>query len=403
MHQYKETSLHRDGQTYSNSYWKLGSHSQLSLLAMQTAMKKPKFFCTESHLRPRTLALYHRMQRGLLSYESCSACELRTFSKTRKLVQQSAYSRDADMVAVLEKADDERKFGRFMDLPSELREYIYTLHFQDVGEALPYTPQHPPITLVSHQVREEALPLCYSMCTFLISVRRTSNEHEEPRLSAETESFLEHTSAATLSRIKVPQIETDDWEHNQGHSAVTEWRTELVGHAGAAVTAAAQDCGPLGDERESDEQTDLITAKLPSLNADIRKRDAKHPFCGADIILQPERHLRSSLQCGGVGRERRVTRACARYTASAQSCSEYGKDRGRKFSTYCRAHNAGNGTNEVEGSYVINPLLHGDRPLSRRCRYRRLYEWRLPLAELDSDLPLVLHSSYQQSRSVTEP
>jgi hypothetical protein len=100
------------------------------------------------------------------------------------------------LVRMLEKADNpdkEATFPQFMDLPPELRNRIYELHFRDYDEI---TTQHhqPPLTEVP-LIRAEALPLFYKHVTFawglsldtdfiIIAHTFTGNSHTLTRMPA---------------------------------------------------------------------------------------------------------------------------------------------------------------------------------------------------------------------------
>ncbi|KAK0365427.1 ornithine aminotransferase [Friedmanniomyces endolithicus] len=73
------------------------------------------------------------------------------------------------MIAILEQADDERVFPRFMDLPPELRVEIYGHHFRSFDEGI--LAVQPPLTTVCKLLRQEALPMFYrshrfGLCAF---------------------------------------------------------------------------------------------------------------------------------------------------------------------------------------------------------------------------------------------
>jgi hypothetical protein len=77
-------------------------------------------------------------------------------------------------------ADDERAtFTKFLGLPPELRNRIYTVHFESFPNLdLPTTP---PITQVSRQLRQETLTLFYHTCKLIINIHRETFDDEPPR------------------------------------------------------------------------------------------------------------------------------------------------------------------------------------------------------------------------------
>lgn len=104
--------------------------------------------------KERLFDLYTRLRLGFLSYESYDAAELRQFCAARRLQTDKAKAK-RKLVGLLERADDETSFHRFLDLPPDLRNRVYDLHFRtfeifDKGPPLP-----PPITSASGQLRQE--------------------------------------------------------------------------------------------------------------------------------------------------------------------------------------------------------------------------------------------------------
>ncbi|KAK3647820.1 hypothetical protein LTR56_007794 [Elasticomyces elasticus] len=72
----------------------------------------------------RLEALWLRFTRGLLPYTTCSNSELRRFCQQRGLKAIEGAMRES-LISVLENADDEPVFERFLDLPPELRAIIF--------------------------------------------------------------------------------------------------------------------------------------------------------------------------------------------------------------------------------------------------------------------------------------
>lgn len=102
----------------------------------------------------------HRRERGLLDYwEKCDVEELRAFVRVRGLGNPSKRLSKTKLVKWLQVADDQRVFGRFMDLPAELRVSIYRMHLDNLQK--PDRAAQPPITKVSRAIRHETLLLFY--------------------------------------------------------------------------------------------------------------------------------------------------------------------------------------------------------------------------------------------------
>jgi len=159
----KYTGFARDD--WANRYWKLGfiSYRGWTIKQLVGYLKDRGYECREKTSRPVVVDAIGRYQRGLMSYEGRNVDELRVFCKDRGLpAKVTSASR---LARALENADDLATFPRFLDLPAEIRNIIYELHFYDFD---PFRGQHaqPPLTLASRQLRLEALPLFYDCATF---------------------------------------------------------------------------------------------------------------------------------------------------------------------------------------------------------------------------------------------
>lgn len=81
----------------------------------------------------------------------------------RVLQLSDRVKKKAEIIALMEVADDDCMFARFLYLPPELRNRIYQLHFETF-EALS-RPSPPPLSKVSRQLRQETLVLFFQTCT----------------------------------------------------------------------------------------------------------------------------------------------------------------------------------------------------------------------------------------------
>ncbi len=95
----------------------------------------------------------------------------------------------ADMIAILEQADDERVFPRFMDLPPELRVEIYGHHFRSFDEGI--LAVQPPLTTVCKLLRQEALPMFYRSHRFGVTNLSRIRKLRLHRTDFEGEYFLD--------------------------------------------------------------------------------------------------------------------------------------------------------------------------------------------------------------------
>ena len=148
-----------------NDYWKIQNWSSLDRATLRYGLIKHGYHCPTRTETLRLVEMASRAERGLLPYGACTLRELQSFIVQRGLLTPEVRKPGMwQLTTVLETADDEAVFDRFVDLPPELRAHIYTLHF----DSLPALedPAQPPITRVSRSVRKESLPLFYKTCTF---------------------------------------------------------------------------------------------------------------------------------------------------------------------------------------------------------------------------------------------
>ena len=144
-------------------YWKLGFYPDKTPHELKEYLATNGYQCPINANADRLMKAVGRCQRGMLSYEKYSADELRGFCLARKISLPSKRMAVPRLALMLENADDdvEATFPRFMELPAELRNRIYELHFCDYDE-IDTEYDQPPIT----QVCAESLPVFYKCVTF---------------------------------------------------------------------------------------------------------------------------------------------------------------------------------------------------------------------------------------------
>lgn len=164
MVQYAIVSSYTEGvNKYGDSYWKVTIPYRMRLREMEWYLTKSGYqFPRGSNLSRATEAM-SRCKRGLLSYRRFAARELRAFCTARHL--QSRATTVHGLARVLEKADEQAVFSKFMDLPPEIRCIIYEFYFFWL-EDIPIPHRQPPLTIASSQVRTESLPLFYQVGSF---------------------------------------------------------------------------------------------------------------------------------------------------------------------------------------------------------------------------------------------
>jgi hypothetical protein len=153
-------------------YWKLGDYTDQTLRELKEHLAAHGSQCPKNANKDKLMKAVGRCQRGLLSYEKYSADELRGFCLARKISLSSKRMTVPRLALMLEDADDdiEGAFPRFMELPAELRNRVYELHFSDYDEIS--TEHHrPPIT----EVCAESLPVFYNCVTFTWDLSLNTN------------------------------------------------------------------------------------------------------------------------------------------------------------------------------------------------------------------------------------
>lgn len=146
-----------------------------------------KGITTQPNIGKRAVILLaDRVARGPLDYTLCSRSELQTFLWQRKIFN---VGRTHDLTARLEKADDERSFVRFQELPAELRNRIYSFATKRPWSSVLYDSyEQAAITRVSRSVRHDALPVFYQQTQFSLEVSRTNVDDETSTVDQRLES-----------------------------------------------------------------------------------------------------------------------------------------------------------------------------------------------------------------------
>jgi hypothetical protein len=145
-----------------------------------------------------------RKDRGLLDYKNCKVTELKGFFGARGIKLPTGRRYKVDLIAALEKADDEATFTKFSDLPPELRLTIADKYF-DALPVLPRLPHQPPLTLASPALRGEALPLFHPNTTLTLSFT-TTYDYIRMLRTGPTLTTLHKDSVALLARIPAQSL-----------------------------------------------------------------------------------------------------------------------------------------------------------------------------------------------------
>jgi hypothetical protein len=200
----------------NNEYWMLDSGRSVST-SMLLERLKSKNYNHNSKQRARLQMLYIRCQRGLTSYEGFSARELKSFITQRALsIDLGKKPTVPGLRKLLEKADDDATFDRFLDLPPEIRQQIFTHYFDSLNDSYNHSPKEgqPPIALACRQTRQEALPLFYSRCRFAFDSQSYTTLGKEYRIPKHSADFLKNTSNDDFARIHLLSMSVDTFKHH---------------------------------------------------------------------------------------------------------------------------------------------------------------------------------------------
>lgn len=206
----------------SNSYWKLGldtpfEYNQTLTDSLRAYLQERGYYPSKGKQKKADLLdLLCRYQRGLLLYENHNIKTLKKLCESRRLAcSSSKHDGRSELIRALKEADETSTFNGLFDLPAEVRNAIYTYHFESFG-LVPLQHDQPPLTKACKQLRAEALPLFYSVGTFKFDMAEKSEASTyltpawEPRLTCRT-SVLEQFDGALFARIRRISLVFGSW------------------------------------------------------------------------------------------------------------------------------------------------------------------------------------------------
>jgi hypothetical protein len=183
-----------------------------------------------------------RKDRGLLDYKNCKVTELKGFFEARGIKLPTGRRYKVDLIAALEKADDEATFTKFFDLPPELRLTIADNYF-DALPVLPTLPHQPPLTLASPALRAEVLPLFHPNTTLTLSFTTTWDQivlfRQGPvraTLSRDSVALLARIPAQSLGRVRRLRLVLNHSFFREHWMA--KWDADLSGLGAGPVTTS---------------------------------------------------------------------------------------------------------------------------------------------------------------------
>jgi len=193
-----------------------------------------------------------RSNMGQTSYVLCTNDELRGYIAARKIDSKALISPRrkgfrSELIELLDKADQNPQFHKFMDLPPEIRNRIYDMYYKAFEKPL-HTPAQPPLVLASSQLRREALQLFYNTFTFVVTFELQSMRNYTQDTAKQLDLTIPHrlraffTSLmpANLAAIRTLQFRACDSRIPRGRGHYTiyhEFEIKLPQHEGGNIEA----------------------------------------------------------------------------------------------------------------------------------------------------------------------
>jgi hypothetical protein len=203
----------KHGDMLANHYWRTSLPWAVTSDDWRRYLKKHHFYFKKSDNIAKLAARAERCARGHPSYDDRYLKELKALARERGLgrvlERQANY---AQLVKGLEAADNaadaleaSRQFPKFLELPPELRNRVYTLYFKSLGRVPPRFAL-PPLCRASRQLRMESTALFFEHSTFVIALRSIS-QPSCARLHYSTELARLNIPAPTFASMKHLYIE----------------------------------------------------------------------------------------------------------------------------------------------------------------------------------------------------
>ncbi|KAK3702019.1 hypothetical protein LTR37_015133 [Vermiconidia calcicola] len=194
-------------------YWRLGNYGNVHKEVLRSRLIAAGYKDVRGKMAKDDLVVKaQRLDRGWIIYQNCTDLDLATFMRERGLMRPETWQpiswseRRESIIRFLCRADAELKFNRFVDLPAELRKRVYELYVEALPEVLE-TPTQPPLARVSRLLRQEVLPVFYSLRTFAIRlVLDESRPRPGWRLDAASSTFLHNLANGQISNIRTIEL-----------------------------------------------------------------------------------------------------------------------------------------------------------------------------------------------------
>ncbi|KAK3615453.1 hypothetical protein LTR22_027432 [Elasticomyces elasticus] len=195
-------------QNSHDQYWRLSAFAVASKNDLLPFVNKGGYTALAKTITKDTVLGYaFRIECEQLCYFRCSDAELKRFVKDRGIDTPEGRFRRSAIIEVLEHADEELAFTKFLDLPPELRTIVYDYYLAVFPEVL-RNPVQPPLTRVCRLLRTETLPMFYQRTTF--QVRLSHGQYRtSPRLHMVGDCADFVLSLAANDRSMVRKLELD--------------------------------------------------------------------------------------------------------------------------------------------------------------------------------------------------
>lgn len=144
-------------------YWRFKDYRDVTATNLKVKLESTAYSRLNITTKRNLFHYVRRLELGLLCYYNCSTKELKRF-QTDRHIMPSRTSRN-QIIEALESGDATPSFTRYLDLPAELRSRINELYLNELPRVLAPCAQ-PPLTRVCRLIRNESLPLFYSIIRF---------------------------------------------------------------------------------------------------------------------------------------------------------------------------------------------------------------------------------------------
>lgn len=236
-----------------NTYWAIGGTAVETASMRSTSKKNFGEYMPRPTAGDDAVANFDRKDRGHPNYGKCLVNELKELIRARNINVPDSCVRKEDLIAELEKADNNVKFTKFFELPAELRTNIYGKCFKSLGD-LPLLPHQPPLLFASSKTRSEALPEYYAHSTFTLGFVTNfttpailhggrSCRHLRTTVHRNTLDLLKRVSDTDFAGIKHLKVQIWKPELDVEETIVSfaTWTADLSGSTGSVIIHENQD------------------------------------------------------------------------------------------------------------------------------------------------------------------